>query len=183
MRRRQSLRHALLRSWRRTNPVTRLIIGAALVGLVWFLGLTPWRIAGIDLPWPILLLAAAVGWGRVGLFMRPVFVLIGLSLLYDISAAAPLGSYMIVALSAYGVQVLAQSALDMDNGAVMETAIPFLGLATGIAVLWVLASASAGYLMRILPFMTTGLATALAYILLAPMFNLRARSGHRAVGA
>lgn len=183
MRRRQSLFQALLRSWRRTNPVTRMIIGAALVGIIWFMGLTPWRVAGVDLPWPILLLVAAVGWSRVGLFMRPVFVLIGLSLLYDISSAAPLGSYMIVALSAYGVQVLAQSALDMDNGAVLETAIPFLSMAVGIVVLWILASASAGYPMRILPFMTAGLATALAYVLLAPMFNLRARSGRHAVGA
>ena len=181
MKRGQGIWHHVLRSWSRSNPISRLVIGAILVVIVWFVGLTPWAIGGFELPWPILLLVAAVGWSRIGLFMRPVFALVLLSLLYDIAAAAPLGSYMIVALSAYGVQVLAQSALDTEQGAVMETAIPFLALATGMAILWVIASASSGYPMRILPFLTSGLATAIAYMVLAPAFNLRARSGRHAV--
>ncbi|MCI4645020.1 MAG: hypothetical protein MRY64_09575 [Hyphomonadaceae bacterium] len=169
-------------SWRRTGANTRLAVGAILVIAGWFASLSPFRLAGMDLPWPLMILVAAVGWSRAGLYMRPVFLLIVLSLLFDISTSAPFGSYMLVALSAYGVQVMAQSALDMDNGAVLETAIPFFSLATGILALWGLASASSGYAIKILPIMMIGFATALAYVLTAPVFNLRTRYGGRAVG-
>lgn len=182
MRSRASLLHRLSSAWKRTGPNSRLALGIAVVVSIWFFGLTPWRVGGVELPWPVMLLAAAVGWSRVGLYMRPVFALIVLSFLYDLTATAPFGSYMIVALSAYGVQVLAQSALDMDNGAVLETLIPFVSLAAGFLVLWGVASVATGYAIRLFPILMTGLSTAILYSFLAPVFDLRTRYGHRAMG-
>lgn len=167
----------IARRWRATGPNWRLAAGVALVIVLWWAGLDTVVIAGVLVPWPIGLMVAAMGWARVGLAMRPMLALVGLSLLFDLGYNAPFGSYMIAALATYGVQAAAESALDLDYDPLMHGLLPFVSLFAGLFVLWILASASAGHLARFTPLALSGLATALAFTVLSPIFHLRVRPG------
>ncbi|MEM9738304.1 MAG: hypothetical protein AAF829_00410 [Pseudomonadota bacterium] len=165
--------------WRGTGPNTRLALGIGAVVLLWWLGLGRIEVAGVLLPWPVGLLLAAMGWARVGLAMRPMLALVSLSILFDLGSNAPIGSYMIVALITYGVHAAAESALDLEHDPLMRSMLPFVSLFAGLMVLWVLASASTGQLARLSSLVFSGMATALAFGLLAPLFHLRIRPGAR----
>lgn len=177
---RSSWRGSAARTWRRTGPNGRLVIGVLIVITIWWIGLDTVSVAGITVPWPLGLLVAAMGWARVGLSMRPMITLVVLSFLFDLSANAPFGSYAIVALATYGVHAAAESALDLENDPLAKSLLPFVSLLAGLMVLWVLASSSAGYVARLTPLLLTGIATALAYGALSHVFHLRARPGVRA---
>ncbi|MEO0817210.1 MAG: hypothetical protein AAFX86_07855 [Pseudomonadota bacterium] len=167
----------LARFWDRTGPTARLGYGMIIVVALWWIGLDTVVVAGVQIPWPIGLLVAAMGWARVGLAMRPMLALIALSLLFDLGANAPFGSYMIVALTTYGVHAAAESALDLEHDPVLQGVLPFLSLFAGLLVLWTLASVGAGHFARLAPLVLTGFATALVFGALAPVFHLRMRPG------
>lgn len=176
-RRRQTMAMQAARRWRATGPNWRLAAGAAVVFALWWTGLDTVVVAGIQIPWPIGLLVAAMGWARVGLSMRPMLALVALSILFDLGYNAPFGSYMIAALATYGVQAAAESALDLDYDPLMQGVLPFVSLFAGLVVLWILAGASAGHLAPFTPLALSGIATAIAFSVLAPVFHLRVRPG------
>lgn len=169
----------LLRLWQRTGPTGRLLAGIAVLAAIWWVGLRGVSLFGTELPWPLVLLCGAVGWGRVGLAIRPMVALVGLGLLNDISAAAPFGSYAIVALATYGFHAAMGSALDFDRDPVLSSLRPFVSLVFGFALLWFIASNAAGHAVPLWPLMATGLSTAVAYAVLRGVLDL----GERPVSA
>ncbi|MEO0466429.1 MAG: hypothetical protein AAF216_07780 [Pseudomonadota bacterium] len=169
----------LARIWRRTGPTTRLIVGSVLVALVWWVGLRSDSALGTSLPWPLALLCAAVGWGRVGLAIRPMAALLALGLLYDISAAAPLGSHAIIALATYGFHAAMGSALDFDRDPILSSIRPIISLALGFGLLWFVASSASGHAAAVWPMIASFLTTSAAYLVLKAPLNL----GERPVSA
>ncbi|MEM1105850.1 MAG: hypothetical protein AAGH87_05620 [Pseudomonadota bacterium] len=186
MRRRRRIDRARLevaRWWRARTAPARLGFGTLLVVLFWAADLGQLSVLGFDVPWPIGLLLAAMGWARVGLAMRPMATLVGLSFLFDLGANAPFGSYMLVALSTYGVHAAAEAALDLDYDPLLKTLLPFVSLCVGLLALWGLASVATGHIVQLTPLVISGGATALAYAALAPVFHLRGRPGAALGGA
>lgn len=178
--RRTAKRNAFLRLarwWRGRGGNTRLGVGILAVLILWWISLDTVVLFGVEVPWPIGLLVAAMGWARVGLSMRPMASLVALSVLFDLGVNAPIGSYLIVALVTYGVHAAAGSALDLEHDPFLNGILPFVSLVAGLFVLWILASASAGHATRLAPIVSAGLATAVAYSVLAPLFHLRVRPG------
>ena len=171
--------HPLLRFWQRSGPTSRLLIGTLIAVLIWWIGLRGVSLFGFEPAWPLVLLCAAVGWGRVGLAVRPMAALVILGLLQDVSATAPFGSYAIVALVTYGFHAAVGSALDFDRDPILSSVRPFISLAVGFALLWFMASNSAGHAVAGWPLFATGLTTAIAYGLLRGLFDL----GERPVSA
>ena len=95
--------------WSQSGPSPRLLFGAAIIAIVGVLGMTPKAFFGIPLAWPFAALWGAMGWGRVGLALRPM-VLAGPSWLVKLSepgGAAPYG----VAIAAGALVALPQSVL------------------------------------------------------------------------
>jgi len=135
----------IVRTWQRMGPSSRLAVGALLMVAVWWFGLRGASLFGIAPPWPMVTLCAAVGWGRVGLAIRPMLDLVVLGLLQDVSAAAPFGSYAIVGLATYGFHAAVGSAVDFDRDPILSSVRPFVSLGVGMALLWFVASNAAGY--------------------------------------
>ncbi|MFT5932479.1 MAG: hypothetical protein ACI93G_001568, partial [Hyphomonas sp.] len=88
--------------WSQTGPTPRLLFGAFAIAAIGLLGLTPKTLFGLSIAWPYAALWGAVGWGRVGLSLRPMVFLIIFGLIQDISFNAPLGCFVIVNLVVYG---------------------------------------------------------------------------------
>lgn len=176
-RRRES---ALRRSWRRTGPNGRLGTGLLVVLALWFAGLVYSGMALPEIAWPSVVLVAAVGWSRVGLALRPMVALVLLGLLQDLAHAAPLGSYVMVALCTYWFHAALERALDLDRDPMLATLAPFISLAAGIVMIWIIASSIAGHAAAVLPLILTGLTSALTYTLIHPLLDLQSRPGELA---
>lgn len=167
---------SIRRWWRRTGQSQRLVIGTALVLGIWLGGLTPRSLAGIDIAWPYAFLCAAVGWSRIGVSIRPMLVLVLLGLLQDLFMTAPLGAHTIVALATYGAHAAAGNMLDLDNDPLVARLLPFGSLGLGLALVWLLATVSAGHAVSLAPLILAGVTTVLLYLVIEPVLDLRVRS-------
>jgi hypothetical protein len=63
------------------------------------LGMTPKAFFGFPLAWPFAALWGAMGWGRVGLALRPMMLLVLFGLMQDIVSNAPLGCFAMINLA------------------------------------------------------------------------------------
>jgi len=163
--------------WSHTGPSGRLVFGVFLITVVGLWGLTPKTVFGVVLAWPHAALWGAVGWGRVGLSMRVVALLIVFGLLQDITFNAPLGCFVIVNLIVYGLSTAAASTFDMKQDTLMSFIVPAGLFFVGFFVLWILASSFADHAVRVMPLLAYMLATGLTYVLVADLFDLGRRPG------
>lgn len=166
-------------SWSRTGPTGRLIVGAIIISLFGLSGLSPITVLGVTVPWPHAALWGAAGWGAAGLSFRPMLVLVVLGLAQDISYNAPLGSFILVNLAAYGLSASAQSAFDTERDPILGMLIPVTAIIAGFAVLWMLASTEAAHVVRVIPLFVQMLMTLALYFPLSRIFRLGGRPGER----
>jgi hypothetical protein len=117
-----------LRTVRRLTGLVVLAAGAVLPVVTWFGDLPP-------LPWPLVLLWAAVGWGATVGGIAPAIGVAALGLVYDLFSGAPLGLSAVAGVAAYlfaflGAPYLARSA----GGPVIFSfaLVSALGLATAL---------------------------------------------------
>lgn len=180
-----SRRHAeseVERLWRRTGPIRRLLIGFAVLMLIWFAGLLQTGLTGLALPWPYVLLAASVGWGRSGLSLRPMFAILLLGLAQDLSHAAPFGSFAIAGLAIYGFHASFTRSVDLERDPVLSAVMPFVSLTLGVILVWILASNVAGHTAEFGPLAASWLATLALYAIARPVLDLGSRASSTARG-
>ncbi len=167
-------------SWSRTPPSARLAVGAIIIAVVGSLGLTPKSIFGWPLPWPYAAMWGAVGWGASGLSYRPMIVLTLFGFAQDIAFEAPLGCFMLVNLTAYGLSAAAAAAWDVRGDVGAQAVTPAAVIGAGFAVLWLLASGVADYPVTVAPLAVAYLATLGLYYPFEQLFLLGGRPGEPA---
>ena len=89
--------------WSQTAPSARLAFGAFFIVLTGAIGMLPREIFGIAIAWPFAALWGAMGWGKVGLAIRPMILLLLFGLMQDIVSNAPLGCFAVINLAVYGL--------------------------------------------------------------------------------
>ena len=117
-------------AWSRTGRLARIIIGAAIVLAVGYIGVIWIAPTGLIIFWPYAALWAAVGWGASRLSFRPVIVLIGLGLAMDLIVDAPLGCWSSILLLAFVISSLFRPRALTDQTGVIR----FAGDATAFVV-------------------------------------------------
>ncbi len=167
-------------SWSRTGPTGRLMVGAVVIALVGLAGMSPITLAGVTIAWPHAALWGAAGWGMAGLSFRPMLVLTVLGLIQDVAFNAPLGSFVIVNLAAYGLSATAQGAMDVDSDPILSVLIPSAVIVAGFAALWLLASIEDDHIVKVAPLLAGLFVTLVLYFPLSTLFRLGGRPGERA---
>ncbi len=147
-----------------------------IVLLVSFSGLTPKYLFGVELVFPYMGLIAAVGWGRSGLALGPMLFLLLFGFVDDVSQA-PWGSHALVNLMTYGFSAVLFQTFDVDRNPVMSIALPVLCSASGIVLIWILATLSLGQPARSAPLVSACIATVCVQSLTASIFHLGMRYG------
>lgn len=165
--------------WENARPRSRLVIGALIVATIGLVGLTPKSVLGVPLTWPYVGLIAAVGWGRSGLGFGPMIFLVLFGFAQDASQA-PWGSHGFANLLTYGLSAMVTQMADTERTPILSFALPVVTLFFGISLVWLTASIASGHFVRITPMLTAYFATLVVHMLIAPLFDLRAR--RRAVG-
>lgn len=163
--------------WSRTGPTGRLLFGAFLISTIGLWGLRPYTLFGMVIAWPHAALWGAVGWGRVGLSLRPMALLIVFGLIQDVTFNAPLGCFVVVNLAVYGLSASAANTLGLDRSRAISTIVSGGLFLTGFAVLWLLASSFADHAVRVSPIIASLAVTTLSYFLVQEIFDLGRRPG------
>lgn len=169
--------------WSQSGPSPRLIFGAAMIAIVGVLGMTPKAFFGIPLAWPFAALWGAIGWGRAGLSLRPMLLLVMFGLMQDIISNAPLGCFAMINLLVYG---LSAGIADQTDG-MRDTLVAVLGpavlLVVAFLLVWGFASITSDHLVRAWPLMTCFITTGLIYAFGNGMFDLGQRPGESPGGS
>ena len=163
--------------WSQTGPTPRLVFGAFAIAAIGLLGLTPREFFGFSLAWPYAALWGAVGWGRVGLSLRPMILLIIFGLVQDVTFHAPLGCFVILNLLAYGASAAIADMFDVMNEPLIAILSPVLLFSGAFLLLWLMASTLEDHPVRVLPLLASLMTTGLAYALLHKVFDLGRRPG------
>lgn len=158
--------------WSSAGPTARLLFGAFVIMTIGVLGLTPKTVFGLSIIWPYAALWGAIGWGRVGLSLRPMLLLIAFGLAQDISLNAPLGCFVIVNLSVYGLSTAVADALDTTNDPVLGVVAPTALLLIAFVLVWALASLLQEHPVRVVPLIKTLLITGVGFAVFQKVFNL-----------
>lgn len=158
--------------WSQSGPTPRLLFGAFVIAVVGLLGLTPKTLFGLSIAWPYAALWGAVGWGRVGLSLRPMLLLIVFGLIQDISFNAPFGCFVIVNLFVYGFSAWIAGVFDVMNEPLVAGIGPVLQFISGFFVLWLLASALEDHAVRAMPLLAALLTTGVLYAISHKAFDL-----------
>ncbi|KCZ92856.1 hypothetical protein [Hyphomonas johnsonii] len=166
--------------WSQTGPTLRLLFGAFAIAAIGLLGLTPKTLFGLSIAWPYAALWGAIGWGRVGLSIRPMVILIVFGLIQDISFNAPLGCFVIVNLIVYGLSAAIAETFDVMNEPLVAVVSPVLLFIAGFLVLWLLASSLEDHAVRATPLFAAFLTTGLIYALGHKVFDLGRAPGQSA---
>jgi len=153
-RRRQSL-------WAKSGPTPRLIFGSFLIATVGLFGLTRNDIFGLSFAWPHAALWGAVGWGRVGLSIRPMIILIVFGGIQDVIFHAPIGSFAVVNLMTYAASTAIAAQFDVTNEPLIAIVATVLLFAGAFLLLWIMASTLEDHAVRILPLFAAMLPTGL----------------------
>jgi len=167
-------------SWSKTPPSSRMLVGAFAICLIGFLGLTPKSIFGIDLIWPYAALWGAVGWASAGLSLRPMICLCVLGVAQDIAFDGPIGVFLLMNLVTYGVAAVMSETFDVEADALMGLMVAMVAMIAGFFVLWVLASSTVDYVVRLTPILQVWVVTLLLFLPIAGLFRLGGRPGDRA---
>ena len=165
--------------WSQSGPTPRLLFGAFLIATVGLFGLTPKSLFGLSIAWPYASLWGAVGWGRVGLSLRPMIVLIVFGLIQDISANAPLGCFVIVNLAVYGLSAQIADTFDVFEPLVAIIA-PTLLFSGGMLLVWFLASSLQDHAVAVTPLIAALFTTGIVYAGIHGVFDLGRRPGEMA---
>lgn len=163
--------------WTQSGPNTRLAIGALLIATVGLFGLRPVSLFGVLLAWPHAALWGAAGWGRVGLSLRPMLVLIALGMAQDVAFNAPIGSFVMVNLAVYGASAFLSDQLDVEGDPALFWAVPAMLIGLGFLALWVISSSVADHAVRLSPLMLDLAVTLGLFYVLRGLFNLGRRPG------
>ncbi|KCZ57782.1 hypothetical protein [Hyphomonas chukchiensis] len=158
--------------WSSTGPTPRLLFGAFAIAAIGLLGLTPKTLFGLSIAWPYAALWGAVGWGRVGMSLRPMVLLIAFGLIQDISFNAPLGCFVIVNLVVYGFSAWIAGMFDVMNEPLVAVIAPVLQFISGFLVLWLMASALEDHAVRATPLFAAFLTTGVIYAACHRLFDL-----------
>ncbi|MBU1286746.1 MAG: hypothetical protein KJ871_03380 [Alphaproteobacteria bacterium] len=158
--------------WSITGPTPRLLFGAFAIAAIGLLGLTPKTMFGLSIAWPYAALWGAVGWGRVGMSLRPMILLIAFGLIQDISFNAPLGCFVIVNLVVYGFSAWIAGMFDVMNEPLVAVIAPILQFISGFLVLWLMASALEDHAVRATPLFAAFLTTGVIYAACHRLFDL-----------
>ena len=174
---------AVFRWWEAARPRLRLAVGAVLIGLIGLMGLTPNVLFGTTISWPYMALIAAIGWGRAGLGFTPMLILIVFGFAQDVTASAPLGSFALVNLATYGITAVLYQAFDAERSPGVNYGLPLVLLFIGMSFVWLLASLSSSYPVRVTPLMASLLATLFVQMMVAPLFDLGVRASSNREGS
>ncbi|MEM9667615.1 MAG: hypothetical protein AAF950_01715 [Pseudomonadota bacterium] len=159
-------------AWQRTHPSAQLLAGVMTIAIVGLIGLTRKSMFGIELIWPYAAMWGAVGWASAGLSLRPMFILAAFGIAQDVSFNAPLGSYVLVNLSAYAVSSALREMFDVDSDPVRAFFAAAAAMGAGTAMLWLLASSTADQVISIVPLLTVYAVTLILFIPVAGIFRL-----------
>ncbi|HPE48289.1 MAG TPA: hypothetical protein PLR76_07830 [Hyphomonas sp.] len=163
--------------WSKSGPTIRLILGSTLIAAVGLFGLTRNDIFGLSFAWPHAALWGAVGWGRVGLSIRPMLVLIVFGVMQDVIFHAPFGCFEVVNLLTYAGSTAIASQFDVMSEPLIAITSSVLLFAGAFLLLWLMASTLEDHAVRILPLIAAMLTTGLLYALIHRAFDLGRRPG------
>ncbi|MEM7766118.1 MAG: hypothetical protein AAF253_01360 [Pseudomonadota bacterium] len=166
------LPRGVVEGWRVTGLNVRLGVGVASIVLFTIL----WDLLGnsvsLGVAWPITGLVAAVGWARLGLSVRPMVVLMLIGFAFDSVSLAPFGVHPLVFLSTYALLASIGLVIGGEMDPLTGSVLPYLGIATGVALLWIFASVIVSGPVEALPLLFAGGMTALFYLVFEGLFDL-----------
>lgn len=163
--------------WAKSGPSARLLIGSLLIASVGLFGLTRNDIFGLSFAWPHAALWGAIGWGTVGLSIRPMLILIVFGVIQDVIFHAPFGTFEVINLMTYAASTAIAGEFDVRNEpliAIASTALLFLA---AFLLLWLMASTLEDHPVRVVPIVAAMMTTGLLYALVHRLFDLGRRPG------
>jgi hypothetical protein len=162
--------------WAQFGPTPRLIVGAVVIVIIGLIGMTPKVVGGFTIPWPYAAFWGAVGWGRVGLSLRPMVLLVLFGFAQDFGFDAPLGCFALLNLIVYGLSAAIADTLDVRQPliAIVAPAVLFCAV---FLLTWMLASLLEDHPVRVWPLLRTLLVTGLSYALIQIVFDLGRKPG------
>lgn len=163
--------------WSEMAPSARLAFGAFFIVLTGAIGMLPREIFGIEIAWPFAALWGAMGWGRVGLSIRPMILLLLFGLMQDIVSNAPLGCFAVINLAVYGLSAGFTEQTDGMRDALVAALGPLVMLACAFVLIWLFASITSDHLVRTGPILWSIATTGLVYLVGYRMFDLGRRPG------
>ncbi len=169
--------------WSQSGPTPRLIFGAVIIAIVGVLGMTPKALFGIPLAWPFAALWGSIGWGRAGLSLRPMILLIMFGLMQDIVSNAPLGCFAMINLLVYGMSAGIADQTDGMRDTLVAVVGPAVLLIVAFLLVWGFASITSDHLVRSWPLIASFTMTGLIYSFAGRMFDLGRRPGESPGGS
>lgn len=163
--------------WSQMAPSARLAFGAFFIVLTGAIGMLPRQIFGIDIAWPLAALWGAMGWGKVGLSIRPMVLLLLFGLMQDIVSNAPLGCFAIINLAVYGLSAGIAEQTDGMRDVLVAAIGPLVMLSVAFLLIWVFASVTSDHLVRTGPILWSIITTGFVYLAIWRMFDLARRPG------
>ena len=163
--------------WSKSGPTPRLLFGSFLIATVGLFGLTRNDIFGLSFAWPHAALWGAVGWGRVGLSIRPMIVLILFGIVQDVIFHAPFGSFEVINLMTYAASTAIAGEFDVSSEpliAIVSAVFLFVG---AFLLLWLMASTLEDHPVRVVPIIAAMMTTGMLYALVHKLFDLGRRPG------
>lgn len=163
--------------WSQTAPSARLAFGAFFIVLISAIGMLPREIFGIEIAWPYAALWGAMGWGRVGLSIRPMILLLIFGLMQDIVSNAPLGCFAVINLAVYGLSAGFTQQTDGMRDVLVAVLGPVVMLLIALVLIWIFASITSDHFVRATPIFASITTTGLVYLAGYRMFDLGRRPG------
>lgn len=163
--------------WSQTAPSARLAFGAFFIVLTSMIGMMPRELFGIAIAWPYAALWGAMGWGRVGLSLRPMLLLMMFGLMQDIISNAPLGCFAVINLAVYGLSAAIADQTDGMRDTLVAAIGPVVMLMLGFVMIWLFAGITSGHIVRAAPILMSILTTGLVYLAGYRMFDLGRKPG------
>lgn len=163
--------------WSQSGPTPRMAFGAAMIVLVGVLGMTPKAIFGLSVAWPFAALWGAIGWGRVGLSLRPMFLLVLFGLAQDIISNAPLGCFVIVNLGVYALSAAIAEHTEGMRDPFVAIVAPVVLLLAAFLLVWLFASLAGNQAVRAAPLLAAFFVTGVSYAIAQQMYDLGRRPG------
>jgi hypothetical protein len=169
--------------WSQAGPTPRLIFGALIIAVIGILGMTPKALLGVPIAWPFAALWGAIGWGRAGLSLRPMLLLVIFGLMQDIISNAPLGCFAMINLIIYGLSAGIADQTDGMRDTLVAVVGPIVLMVVAFLLVWGFASITNDHLVRGWPLLTSFLTTGLIFALGHAIFDLGRRPGEAAGGS
>lgn len=163
--------------WSATAPSARLAFGAFIIVLAGVSGMLPREFFGLEISWPFAALWGAMGWGRVGLSVRPMLLMLLFGLMQDVISNAPLGCFAMINLLVYGLSALIARRTDAMRDRLVAFLGPMAMLCVAFILIWGFASITADHLVPAGAVFASVVTTGLAYLAGYRIFDLGRRPG------